>query len=275
MAGNHGVFDVGQLGIDDVKVGPAYAACAHLDANLPIAGNGIHALLHLQKRARRRQYHRTHARFSNQPVARQEHFRFPVYQASQPSFDLNQGQSLQTWWGIGEPGRLGQIQLGGSTMTLKSLIPVGSERGVTRATSNPFSALQQEIDRLFEGFSRGFTGFAGFPSRELMPSMDLSETDKEIEISAELPGLEEKDIQLNVSDNVLTIRGEKKNEREETKKDYHLIERSYGSFTRSVQLPDGVNADNIKAVMSKGVLKVTVPKPAPAQTKKIDIKAAA
>jgi HSP20 family protein len=158
---------------------------------------------------------------------------------------------------------------------MKSLIPVGSERGVTRAAANPFSALQQEIDRLFEGFSRGFTGFAGFPSRELMPSMDLSETDKEIEITTELPGLEEKDIQLNVADNILTIRGEKKNEREETKKDYHLVERSYGSFTRSVQLPDGVNADNIKAVMSKGVLKVTVPKPAPAQTKKIDIKAAA
>jgi HSP20 family protein len=160
-------------------------------------------------------------------------------------------------------------------MTLKSLIPVGGERGVTRAASNPFSTLQQEIDRLFEGFSRGFTGFAGFPSREMMPSMDLSETDKEIEITAELPGLEEKDIQLNVADNVLTIRGEKKNEREETKKDYHLVERSYGSFTRSVQLPDGVNTDNIKAVMSKGVLKVTVPKPAPTQTKKIDIKAAA
>ena len=164
-------------------------------------------------------------------------------------------------------------------MASNPLIPVGSERGVTRPASNPFFALQQEIDRLFEGFSRGFAGFpssfAGFPSRELMPSMDLSETDKEIEITAELPGLEEKDIQLNVADNVLTVRGEKKNEREETKKDYHLVERSYGSFTRSVQLPDGVNADNIKAVMSKGVLKVTVPKPAPAQTKKIDIKAAA
>ena len=157
-------------------------------------------------------------------------------------------------------------------MTLKSLIPVGSERDVTRPLSNPFSALQQEIDRLFEGFSRGF---AGFPAREMMPSMDLGETDKEIEITAELPGLEEKDIQLNVVDNVLTVRGEKKNEREETKKDYHLVERSYGSFTRSVQLPEGVNADSIKAVMSKGVLKVTVPKPAPAQTKKIDIKAAA
>jgi HSP20 family protein len=157
-------------------------------------------------------------------------------------------------------------------MTLKSLIPVGSDRGMTRPMSNPFSALQQEIDRLFDGFSRGFSGF---PAREMMPSMDLSETDKEIEITAELPGLEEKDIQLNVADNVLTIRGEKKNEREETKKDYHLVERSYGSFTRAVQLPDGVNADGIKAVMSKGVLKVTVPKPAPAQTKKIDIKAAA
>jgi HSP20 family protein len=157
-------------------------------------------------------------------------------------------------------------------MTLKSLIPVGGERNVSRPASNPFSALQQEIDRLFEGFSRGFSGF---PARDVMPSMDLSETDKEIEITAKLPGLEEKDIQLNVADNVLTIRGEKKNEREETKKDYHLVERSYGSFTRAVQLPEGVNADSIKAVMSKGVLKVTVPKPAPARTKKIDIKAAA
>jgi HSP20 family protein len=157
-------------------------------------------------------------------------------------------------------------------MTLKSLISVGSERGVTRSASNPFSALQQEIARLFEGFSRGFSGF---PAREMMPSMDLSETDKEIEITAGLPGLEEKDIQLNVADNVLTIRGEKKNEREETKKDYHLVERSYGSFTRAVQLPDGVNADGIKAVMLKGILKITVPKPAPAQSKKIDIKAAA
>jgi len=119
-------------------------------------------------------------------------------------------------------------------MALKSLIPVGTERSATRSAPNPFFALQHEIDRLFEGLARNF---AGFPSRDVMPSMDLSETDKEIEITAELPGLEEKDIQLNVADNVLTIRGEKKNEREETKKDYHMVERSYGSFTRSVQLP--------------------------------------
>jgi HSP20 family protein len=156
-------------------------------------------------------------------------------------------------------------------MALKSLIPGGTERSAARSASNPFFALQHEIDRLFEGLARNF---AGFPSGDVMPNMDLSETDEEIEITAELPGLEEKDIQLNVADNVLTIRGEKKNEREETQKDYHMVERSYGSFTRSVQLPDGVNPDNIKAVIAKGVLKVTVPKPAPSQSKKIDIKTA-
>ena len=159
---------------------------------------------------------------------------------------------------------------------MKSLIPVASERGLARSSSNPFATLQQEIDRLFDGFSRGFAGFPNFPTtRELMPNMDVSETDKEIEITTELPGLEEKDVQLNMANNVLTIRGEKRNEREESKKDYHVIERSYGSFVRSVQLPDGVSADNVKAVMSKGVLKVTVPKPAPAQSRKIDIKRAA
>jgi HSP20 family protein len=157
-------------------------------------------------------------------------------------------------------------------MSLQSLIPVGRDRGVARSEYNPFATLQREIDRLFDGLA---TNFSSFPARGLVPSMDLSETDKEIEITAELPGLEEKDVQLNVTDNILTIRGEKKNEREEKEKDYHLVERSYGSFTRSIQLPAGVNPDGIKAVMSKGVLKVTVPKPAPAQAKKIDINAAA
>ena len=101
------------------------------------------------------------------------------------------------------------------------------------------------------------------------------ETDKQIEITAELPGLEEKDVQVNLADNVLTIRGEKKAEKEEKDKAYRLVERSYGSFVRSLELPEGVNADAIKASIDKGVLKVTVPKPAPAQVKKIDVKAAA
>lgn len=154
-------------------------------------------------------------------------------------------------------------------MSNKPLVPVGRDR--TGLSAHPLSLLQQEIDRLFDGFARNLSGrVAG----ALMPSMDLSETDKEIEITAELPGLEEKDVQLNVSDNILTIRGEKKNEREEKDKDYHLLERNYGSFTRTVELPTGVDPDSIKAVIAKGVLKVTVPKPAPSQTRKIEVKSA-
>jgi HSP20 family protein len=103
-------------------------------------------------------------------------------------------------------------------MDTKSVVPVGTQRAITRRDTNPFSFLQQEIDRLFEGVTRNIPGFA----TTTMPSMDISETDKAIEITAELPGLEKKDVELNVADNLLTIRGEKKNEREEKNKDYHL-----------------------------------------------------
>ncbi len=161
-------------------------------------------------------------------------------------------------------------------MNLKSLIPIGRDRGVA-APANPFMSLQREIDRLFDDFTRGFPSFPTFGNgkSELMPSMDVTETDKAIEITAELPGLEEKDVQVNVADNLLTIRGEKKAEKEEKDKNYRLVERSYGSFERTFELPDGVNVDAIQAGIAKGVLKVTVPKPAPAQSKKIDVKAAA
>jgi HSP20 family protein len=161
-------------------------------------------------------------------------------------------------------------------MNLKSLIPVGRQRGVARA-DNPFVSLQNEIDRLFDDFTRGFPslslGNGGMAA--MVPTMDVAETDKEIEITAELPGLEEKDVQINVSDNVLTIRGEKKAEKEQKDKNYRMVERSYGVFERSLELPEGVNADAIKATIDKGVLKVTVPKPAPAQVKKIEVKSAA
>jgi HSP20 family protein len=159
-------------------------------------------------------------------------------------------------------------------MNLKSLIPVGRDRNLARQ-DNPFMSLQQQVDRLFEDFTRGFSAFSNVTVNELMPSMDVTETDKQIEITAELPGLEEKDVQVNVADNVLTIRGEKKAEKEEKDKAYRLVERSYGSFMRSLALPAGVDADAIKASINKGVLTVTVPKPAPAQVKKIDVKAAA
>lgn len=156
-------------------------------------------------------------------------------------------------------------------MNSKSVIPAGTQRADTRGEVNPFSFLQREIDRLFDGVSRNIQGF----TTPAMPIMDISETDKAIEITAELPGLEKKDVELNVADNLLTIRGEKKNEREEKNKDYHLVERTYGSFSRSVELPSGVKADDISAEISNGVLKVTVQKPAPKQAKQIEIKTAA
>jgi HSP20 family protein len=157
-------------------------------------------------------------------------------------------------------------------MTLKPTVPVTQNRTPAVRESNPFAMLQQEIDRLFDGFS---TSFAGRVARNLAPTMDIAETEKDIEITVELPGLQEQDVQLNLADNVLTIRGEKKNEREEKNKDYHLVERSYGSFSRSVELPSGVKVEDISAEIANGVLKVTVPKPAPKQTKQIEIKSAA
>jgi HSP20 family protein len=159
-------------------------------------------------------------------------------------------------------------------MNLKSLMPIGRDRNVARS-DNAFLSLQHEIDRLFDDFTRGFPAFSTGGAAELLPNLDVTETDKQIEITAELPGLEEKDVQVNLADNILTIRGEKKAEKEEKDKTYRLVERSYGSFVRSLELPEGVNADAIKASIEKGVLKVTVPKPTPAQVKKIDVKAAA
>ncbi len=162
-------------------------------------------------------------------------------------------------------------------MNLKSLMPFG--RDVARRDANPFDLLQREVDRLFDEFTR-FPRF-GLPAPSaaalpaLTPRMDVTETDKEFEITAELPGLEEKDVQVNVADNVLTIRGEKKVEKEEKDKDYHLVERSYGSFERSLELPAGVDPDAIAASIANGVLTVKVPKPAAAQAKKVEVKAAA
>jgi HSP20 family protein len=157
-------------------------------------------------------------------------------------------------------------------MGLKSLMPIGRTRDVARREWNPFDSLQREVERLFDDFSRGY---ATPRTQDLTPSIDVTETDKEIEITAELPGLEDKDVQVNVADNLLTIRGEKRAEREDKNKDYHVVERSYGSFSRTLELPEGVDADAIQATISKGVLKVVVPKPAPAQVKKVSIKPAA
>jgi HSP20 family protein len=159
-------------------------------------------------------------------------------------------------------------------MAEKSITPIKTQSVVERPSASLFTSLQREIDRVFDNFTRGWPSFQ-MTSDDLTPRMDIAETDKDIEITAELPGLEEKDVQVNVADDVLTIRGEKKAEKEEKDKNYHRIERSYGSFYRSLQLPAGIKADAIKATLKNGVLKVTMTKPATVQPKKIEVRAAA
>lgn len=156
-------------------------------------------------------------------------------------------------------------------MKAKSMIPVGQERNLMVRENNPFVVLQQEIDRLFSDFGRGFPTF----STSVVPRMDIAETDKVFELTAELPGLEEKDVEINFADGVLTIRGEKKSEKEQKDKDFRLVERKYGAFSRVVELPNGVDPASIQASLVKGVLTVTVPKPAASVAKKIEVKAAA
>ena len=115
-------------------------------------------------------------------------------------------------------------------------------------------------------------------TNNVLPSIDVTETDKEIVITAELPGLERKDVDVTLEDNILTIRGEKKIEAEpkdDKTKNVHVSERAYGVFYRMLELPTGIDPSTVQATMSKGVLKVTIPKPARSETKKIDVKEAA
>ena len=152
-----------------------------------------------------------------------------------------------------------------------NLIPLGRENGAPAQRDFGFNTLQREIDRVFDSFARSVPVLG---TRPAFPHMDVTETDKEIEISCELPGLEEKDVHVSLADGVLTIEGEKHAEKEEKGKSYHLLERSYGVFTRSVAMPANVDADSVKASMKKGVLRVTVAKPKSAVAHQIEIKPA-
>ena len=109
-----------------------------------------------------------------------------------------------------------------------------------------------------------------------VPAVDVAEKDNQYQISAELPGMDQNNIEVTLSNGVLTIKGEKKEEKEESKKDYYLSERRYGSFQRSFQVPEGVDAEKIEANFKNGILTVSLPKTAAAQKdqKKIAIKAA-
>ncbi len=160
---------------------------------------------------------------------------------------------------------------------------------VQPAVPDVWRSFRTEMDRLFDRFSGGF----GMPSLRRMfdiepgwrhessfsfaaPAIDVTEDDKAYMINAELPGLHAKDLNVSVSGDMLVIKGEKQQEKEQRDKNYHTTERSYGSFQRAFALPEGVDRDKIAADLSKGVLRVTLPKTAEAQkpTKKIEIKAA-
>ena len=163
-------------------------------------------------------------------------------------------------------------------------LPIKTDTGVgATATWRPLQTLRQEIDRLFEGFD---TGSWNSPFKRSLsdrfdfaltnPATDIVEKEKSYEVTAELPGLNEKDVEVVVANGVLTIRGQKSEEKEQKKKGQYLSERRYGSFERYFGLPDGADAENVSASFKNGVLTITLPKTASAQApeKKIAIKAA-
>lgn len=144
-----------------------------------------------------------------------------------------------------------------------------------RRDTDPILSLQYEMNRMFESLFEvpvGLHPMAQFDS--FAPSIDVYETDKEIRVDVELPGLNEKDIDISLGNNVLTISGKKETEETEKNKSFYRHERSYGSFRRTIQLPDDVDEDKIEATYKKGILKIVLPKTAQSVSlrRKIEIK---
>lgn len=172
-------------------------------------------------------------------------------------------------------------------------VPVKAEQKGEAKTAvpqvwRPFESLRREVDRLFDDFG---TGFWHSPFRRSLfemepifhrefqvgsaPAVDIVEKDNAYEVTADLPGFDEKNIEVKLENGSLCIKGERKSEKEEKKKDFHLTEREFGSFERRFSLPEGVDADKIEANLKKGVLTVSLPKKPEAQkpAKKIEVKA--
>lgn len=155
-----------------------------------------------------------------------------------------------------------------------SLIPrLGRTIQPARQEYDPFRDLQEEMNRLFDDFPLAAQG----TGRErtlaaFSPRVDVSETEKEIHVSAELPGMDEKDITVELEESAVSIRGEKKEEKEEKNKNWHWREQSYGVFQRTIALPVGVDTEKVKATFKKGILTIAIPKKEEAQAKRKAIK---
>lgn len=157
-------------------------------------------------------------------------------------------------------------------MTKRSLVPMVFGRGF-----EPFKEISRDLERLEGSFNDLWRGTSLLPwvkEQPMIPNIDVIENDREIQVVADLPGLNEKDIHIDVEDGIFSLRGEKREEREENRKGYHVSERSSGSFYRTFQLPTVVDEDKIEATLKDGVLTVLLPKSADAekQRKRIEIK---
>jgi len=142
---------------------------------------------------------------------------------------------------------------------------------------DPFENLHKQVDRLFGGFFNDFSmPKLQLRNGDLVPKLDFKETDKAYQIDVELPGIPAKDVEISVTKGILTVKGEKKGESEEKRKDYIRVERSYGCFERSLALPEDADDGKIEATSKDGVLTVTVAKKVGAAqaARKIEVKAA-
>lgn len=165
-------------------------------------------------------------------------------------------------------------------MKVNNLIPFGRKKldSIAGGDRHPMLALRRDMDRLFDTFwselQNPLAGLGG--AFKGLPTTDIEETETGIEVSMELPGMEESDVEVMLKEGELIVQGEKKAETERKKKGYYLSERSFGSFYRAIPLPPGIDEGKIQARFKKGVLTITLPRTADALTsvRKIEIKSA-
>jgi HSP20 family protein len=156
-------------------------------------------------------------------------------------------------------------------MAIRDIISIRNKRELPvrrMSNENPFQLMQREINRLFDNFFDDFqltSSGRGFESS--FPRIDIKDDDKEIVVEAEVPGMDDKDIDISLSNNVLTISGEKRQEKEEKKDQYYYAERSYGAFHRDIPLHCEIEEKKVQATYKKGVLTITLPKTPEAQRK--------
>jgi HSP20 family protein len=163
-------------------------------------------------------------------------------------------------------------------MALGDIIPKRKSSELSRRDwDTPFDTLHREMDKLFDVFSRGeIEPLSWLTTREnaFAPRVNVTEDEQSIRVTAELPGMDEKDVEVTVSRDAVLIKGEKKAEREDKGKGYYRMERSFGSFSRMIPLSTDIDEDKVEAKFSKGVLTVRLPKTIEAQSayKKVEIK---